>query len=66
MKFYFAEFVSPRYPEDNEIFQPGYKTEEEAETRGVYEARVAYDPKYPSLYQSKPSNYTVRELEVDL
>jgi hypothetical protein len=66
MKFYFAEFVSPMFPEDNEIFQPGYKTEEEAEARGVYEALVASDPKYPILYQSKEHNYTVRELEVDL
>lgn len=66
MKFYFAEFVSPRFPEDNEIFQPGYKTEEEAEARGIYEASVASDPHYPSLYQSKPDNYYVRELEVDV
>lgn len=66
MKFYFAEFISPMFPEDNEIFQPGYKTEEEAEARGVTEARDAYDPKFPSLYQSKTSNYFVLELEVDV
>jgi hypothetical protein len=66
MKFYFAEFKSPLYLSDDEIFQPGYKTEEEAEARCVTEARNAYDPRFPALYQSKTQHYYVRELEVDV
>jgi hypothetical protein len=65
MEVYFAQFISPMYSEDNEVFSPGYLTREGAEERIQKEVEY-YKKNKPRFYQANDWHYSVLELEVEM
>lgn len=63
MKIYLVQFCSPMYPEDNEIFDPVYLTEEAAQAR-ITEEVSYYKKTKPAFYQAKEWHYYILEREV--